>query len=299
MDDILAPLADDLGVRLVTSSGFQSISNVVKLLQRVKEMAKPTRIFYISDFDKKGRQMPIAVSRQIEFWLPDYAPGADIKLSPLVLTKAQIAQYKLPRSIDGDSTELDALEAIVPGELEKIVRQAVEPYLDPTVKDELKDAEAEAEETVEDEYSGLMHEHQVAIAALRKRVQLAAKKYQRQVDQIGKRLARDMAKFKKPLADLQAKVSAAAEEFQPDLPERPAQEASEQDEADWLFDSSRCGTPEKYFEQLSFYKAKQRADQGGTPPNEASRMREREKRQREARERDQQDRRRADLQKGE
>ena len=39
---------------------------------------KPTRIFYSGDFDPAGDSMPVAVAHQIEFWLQDYTPGADI-----------------------------------------------------------------------------------------------------------------------------------------------------------------------------------------------------------------------------
>ena len=136
MDDILVPLAEELGIRLVTSVGYQSISNAVKFLKRVHTMSKPSRIFYISDFDPAGRNMPRQVSRQIEFWLDEYAPAADIKLHTLALTKEQIAKHHLPANENG-SVELDALEALVPGELRKIVRQAVAPYLDEDIGSQL------------------------------------------------------------------------------------------------------------------------------------------------------------------
>jgi hypothetical protein len=79
-DDILVPLCKELGITLVTSVGFQSLSNVVKLLQRVHQRQKPCRVLYVSDYDKSGDSMPVAVARHIEFWLPEYAPGADVKL---------------------------------------------------------------------------------------------------------------------------------------------------------------------------------------------------------------------------
>jgi len=72
MDDVLVPICEELHVNLVTSIGFQSIASVVRLLQRVHELMrlcqaeKPVRIFYSSDFDPAGDQMPVAVARQIE-----------------------------------------------------------------------------------------------------------------------------------------------------------------------------------------------------------------------------------------
>jgi hypothetical protein len=248
MDDILVPLTQELGVRLVPSAGYQSISNFVKLLQRSRKMAKPARILYISDCDEAGRNMPIATARQIEFWVGQYAPGADIKLKPLVLTQEQIRQYKLPRSPEG-KTELDALEALRPGELARIVRQAVEPYLDKTIDGKLANAESQAKQIARAEWSGLMKGPQRTLAVLRRKVQLTAKRYEKQAARLNKLLEKDLAKFAKPLADLKADVEERAASFSPQVPVRPTQ-AKIEEEPGWLFDSSRS-----YFEQLAGYKS--------------------------------------------
>jgi hypothetical protein len=240
MDDILVPLCEELGVRLVPSAGFQSLTNAVRLLQRVCETQKPARIFYISDHDKAGRQMPVAVARQIEFWRKDY-PQSDVKLSVLALTKEQIAGCKLPVNKKG-ATELDALEAIVPGELESIVRRAIKPYLDDSIDEQLAEAERTAGRIVRQEWSRLMVPHNRTLEDLNRRVKAIREKNQ-------KRLDRELRPFRKPLARLKAEVERAASGFNPELPVRPAQEVSEQNEQDWLFDSGR-----EYLEQLAFYK---------------------------------------------
>jgi hypothetical protein len=265
MDDILVPLARRLGIRLVTSAGYQSITNAVKLLQRVRDMARPTRIFYISDYDKAGNGMPIAVARQIEFQLPIYAPGANVKLLPIALTAEQIAEYKLPYSgIEKKGTvELDALEALVPGELAKIVRQAVQPYLDGTIDDRLEAAESEANRIVGDEWARLMRPHEEKLRALQKRVKAVADKYQQQADDLNERMQRDLEEFKEPLALLEADVEAARSGFAPDLPDRPTPANSDHDESDWLYDSAR-----EYLHQLPFYKAQR---QGATRPTQPTR----------------------------
>jgi nucleotide-binding universal stress UspA family protein len=57
MDDVLLPLCQELHLNLVTSVGFQSITSAIRLLQRASalvHLGKPTRIFYISDFDPAG-----------------------------------------------------------------------------------------------------------------------------------------------------------------------------------------------------------------------------------------------------
>ena len=150
MDDVLLPLCEELHISLVTSVGFQSITSAVNLLQRAQQLiqlGKPTRIFYISDFDPAGDGMPVAVARQMEFWLQDYAPGADIKLSPLALTRDQVITYQLPRlpikesdvrqagfeeRYGAGAVEWEALEALYPGVLADLVRDAIAPYRDMT-----------------------------------------------------------------------------------------------------------------------------------------------------------------------
>lgn len=53
-------------------------------------------MLYIADYDPAGDQMPVAVSRQVEFWIDSYAPGADVKLTALALTGEQVADYASP-----------------------------------------------------------------------------------------------------------------------------------------------------------------------------------------------------------
>ena len=252
-DDILRPLCRELGITLVTSVGFQSITSAVKLLKdRVKKYGKPARIFYISDFDKAGDGMPVSVARQLEFWLPVYAEGADVKLVHLALTRKQVDHYELPRDSKG-RVELDALEARRPGELARLVREAVEPYLDPTIPDQLAEAKEEAEQIVEEQWDETMEPHERKLAGINSRVRSIVKKYEKEVHALNKRLQRDVAKFREPVDELRAAVKEAAESFEPELPERPAQNPRmHKSESNWLFASVR-----KYLEQLAFYKRHQ------------------------------------------
>src|SRR5262249_41064374 len=89
-NDILLPICEELGGNLVPAAGFESITAIVDLLvSRVAASGRPARLFYLSDFDPAGKHMPTAVARQVEFWRRRYAPKADIKLTPLVLTPEQ------------------------------------------------------------------------------------------------------------------------------------------------------------------------------------------------------------------
>ena len=66
-NDILEPLAEELGINLVPASGTQSITAAIRLLQRCRKHGKPGHVLYISDYDKAGRHMPRAVARHLEF----------------------------------------------------------------------------------------------------------------------------------------------------------------------------------------------------------------------------------------
>lgn len=169
MNDVLLPLCSEYGVNLVTGAGELSITAVIQFLKRVEEADRPARILYISDFDPAGLGMPISVARKIEFYLRqregEESP-IDVKLDPIVLTPEQITQYNLPRVPVKDSdkrkgnfesaygqgqVELDALEALYPGVLKVIVREAIHNYYDEGLQDRAYDARRRLDFRMDDE----------------------------------------------------------------------------------------------------------------------------------------------------
>ena len=148
MNDVLVPLVRRYGANLVTGAGEMSLTAVHSFLARARAAGVPARILYVSDFDPAGRSMPVAVARKIEFAL-DGRTDLDIKLNPIVLTPAQCREYRLPRTPIKESerrgarfesrfgegaTELDALEALHPGALARIVGAEIERYVDPDAR---------------------------------------------------------------------------------------------------------------------------------------------------------------------
>ncbi len=68
VNDELLPICQRYGLNLQPSKGFQSITGVAHLLSLAAaawEQGRPTRIFYISDFDPAGHNMPRQIARQI------------------------------------------------------------------------------------------------------------------------------------------------------------------------------------------------------------------------------------------
>jgi hypothetical protein len=145
-NDILDPLARRLGFNLQPGAGETSEVLAKKAISRAIEDRRPMRILYISDFDPGGRSMPVALARKIEFWVRELGLDLDITLDPILLTPEQCAHYRLPRTplketerrapkfeerFGEGATELDALEALHPGEIVRIAEREVGRYLDP------------------------------------------------------------------------------------------------------------------------------------------------------------------------
>jgi len=113
--------------------GQASVEKVRMSYERALKAAragKKVRIWYISDFDRYGMSMIPAVARKLEFF--SQQEDLDIKLTRLALNEEQIDKYKLPKAPKHgeEVVELDALEAIHPGELGKIIEGAMRPYYD-------------------------------------------------------------------------------------------------------------------------------------------------------------------------
>jgi hypothetical protein len=268
MNDVLVPLCAGLRVNLVTGAGYLSITHVILLLQRAQAAGKPVRLFYISDFDRAGDAMPVQVSRQAEFWRPGYAPDAPIRLLPLVLTREQVDLFDLPNqpSDSGHNAafearqgrgvvELDALEALHPGELARIARGALAPYQDTTLHRRLFGAQDAAEQRLTADWEADTSDLRDRLEAVQHAVQPIVEEYQPEATALTERFAAAVAPYQDELAAIAEAYREAGERFEPDLPDRPEPEVLDDDGVPWLFDSDR-----DYLTQLSAYKSRRDGD---------------------------------------
>ncbi len=115
---------------LVGQASVEKVDLAAERALKAAEMGKRVRIFYISDWDRYGWSMVSAVARKLEFMV--YDRKVDLRLTRLALNDDQIAKYNLPKAPKhGEAVvELDALEAIHPGVLGQIIRDAMSPYYD-------------------------------------------------------------------------------------------------------------------------------------------------------------------------
>ena len=259
MNDILAPICRARGVNLVTGLGFMSISSVINFLKRVKRSGKPSVVLYISDFDISGTGMPRQVARQIEFWKSQYCPDLPIQLEPVVLTKDQVLEF-IPSShlnkikgepgavtkfkkdfgMDG-SAELDALESLHPGELGKIIKNAIDIFQDRDLQAKYQRARAEADEKLQTVWEDVLGHYEADIQDLVERIREVGRKH----------VGAFNAEVKPLLEELETLQQAVTEDLvyvdidMPPLPDAEVQGLGREP----YFDSSRS-----YMEQLCYYK---------------------------------------------
>ena len=276
MNSVLLPICWRHNVNLVTSVGFQSVSSAVDLLRRVESHGKPARILFISDFDPAGSFMPDAVARQLEYWRERLSIDVDIKLQPLALTREQVVHYALPgipikesdrrkasfeRRNGMEATELDALEALRPGELERLVVDAIFPYQDLALPDRWQESAKAAESVAHAAASWVVADVQSECRAIQSGVRAVLDGYHERITHLNADLQRDLEPFKPRLEVVRHAIQSAMEQV-PEafpLPEPPISDLLIQDDEDWLFDSSR-----DYLDQLKYYKAR-RADAEEVP----------------------------------
>jgi len=247
MNDILVPLCEELHINLVECTGFASITRVVEMVHRAQE--KPVRIFYVSDCDHSGKHMPVQVSRQVEFWRHRYAPESDIKLSVLALRPDQVVNYKLPRLFGTGATELDALEVHYPGLLALMVRDAMKPYRDATLKDRLRSAKVDARRQLEAAWDAKTTTERVAFASIQDRVNVILERHAAQ-------LSKELEPLRLAVKTVQRRVRRAEKQFTVTLPPRPEPVVPPSEEEEWLFDSNR-----DYMEQHEAYSAYKKENQ--------------------------------------
>jgi hypothetical protein len=277
MNDVLIPICERYGVNLITGMGELSTTACYNFLERCRRLRKPGRILYISDFDPAGIGMPVAVARKIEWYQRIYEEYADldVRLEPIALTADQVAEYRLPRIPVKDTdrrksrfemvygegqVELDALEALHPGELARIVKDAILQYYDPELREKTAQAYAdykaylervnEAERLIfkdrrgelEAEYDKLREEWQ----AVREEFAELTEPFKAEIEQLTARaddIRERVKELDQDVADHCAEHLDELDKFEPpdaDLPDEPDGQ---------LYDSRR-----DYWEQLDAYK---------------------------------------------
>ncbi len=254
MNDILVPLCERYGANLQIGVGELSITASLALVARLEQAGRPARIFYVSDFDPAGQSMPVAVSRKVEYFVRTLDLDLDVRVFPVVLTLDQIHAYGLPRtpiketerrrlgfeSRHGEgAVELDALEALYPGELSTILSGSIEQYYDSSLDervDEVKTALQADLGTIED---GVLGAYGAELEALKEEHEARRSAFAAQMEGYRERLQGVWQAMRRDLR-----------ESLPDLRDYAVPQADEAAEiGEGLYNSQR-----DYLEQIAAYK---------------------------------------------
>jgi hypothetical protein len=145
---MLLKIAQEVGAELLLPTGEASDVMIYNMAARAVEDGRPTKVFYFSDFDPSGWQMPVSVSVKLLAFRHLYFANLDIEVHRAALTAEQVMRLGLPstplkrteRRSDKwrarwghEQTEIDALATVRPAELDQIARAALAPFYDPTL----------------------------------------------------------------------------------------------------------------------------------------------------------------------
>jgi len=181
MNDVLEPVCRKYHANLCTFEGEVSLTACYDLMQRVILAGKPARVWYISDFDPAGNNMPAAMSRKVEFLVRSSGKPLDIKVKPIALTLEQVRHYQLPRTpikatekraasfenaFGEGATELDALEALYPGELNALLTATMQPFFSVVADDAVRHQARELQNELDARIAAITDKYRTQLDAL-------------------------------------------------------------------------------------------------------------------------------------
>jgi hypothetical protein len=130
----LAHVVDRYGIAVISSGGFESVTEKHAFAAELADDDQPTEILHIGDHDPSGAHLFLALAEDVQAFAADL--GGDVSFTRLAVTPAQITTLGLetapPKATDSRAFtgETCQAEAIPPDVLAQIVRDAVESRLD-------------------------------------------------------------------------------------------------------------------------------------------------------------------------
>lgn len=207
-------------------------------------------MLYVSDLDRAGVTMPVSVSRHAQFWAGELKIDAELTVERLALTTEQVERYQLPKAPDTDATELDALEALHPGVLADLVREAVAPWRDDDLAGRLAEADADAEVQASDQLTAAVADLAADAGHLRAEADEIMRPIIEQLRPIIERGNAALADVRRRAEELNDQLQQRIDEVEFDLPDRPEPAEPGVDTTGMLYDSRR-----HWLDQLAAYQA--------------------------------------------
>jgi hypothetical protein len=145
LEEVLAPIAEQRKADLYLPSGEISDTLAYQMGRIAAEDGRRTVVFYLSDCDPSGWQMPVSLARKLQALETLEFPGLELEVRHICLTPDQVREYGLPYAPMKDTerradrwfaamgvqqTEVDAIATLQPDLLDRLVRRAIAPYFD-------------------------------------------------------------------------------------------------------------------------------------------------------------------------
>jgi hypothetical protein len=168
LEDVVLPIAQQFEADLYLPTGEISDTLVYQIAKEASDDGRPLVMFTLSDCDPAGHQMPVSIARKLQAFRDLLFPGLRFEVVRVALTAEQVRAEGLPSTplketekrasrwkdaFGIEQTEIDALTTpIKRSVLQRILRQAFKPYLDPTLVRRVNEAktawDAEAREAI-------------------------------------------------------------------------------------------------------------------------------------------------------
>ena len=175
---------------------------IYQIAKDAKDDGRPLVMFTLSDCDPAGHQMPVSIARKLQAFRDLFFPKLLFEVVRVALTAEQVKTERLPstplkpteqrasrwREAFGiDQTEIDSLTTPTRRRvLQRMLRQAFKPYVDPTLDRRVTEAKAEwnsaAQEAIEEQIDA---EH---VARIRDQASAKLEELREQIEQINEQL---------------------------------------------------------------------------------------------------------------
>jgi hypothetical protein len=155
---VLGPISDRYNTDLYLPTGEISDTQLYLMAKAAVTDGRPLIVFYFSDCDPSGWQMPISVSRKLQALAVLLGGELEFETHRVGLTPPQVREWGLPESplkdeerraekwqerMGVEQTEIDAWIALRPEELDRAAREAIRPFFDEALEDRTEQARQE------------------------------------------------------------------------------------------------------------------------------------------------------------
>jgi hypothetical protein len=175
LEPVLAPIATRYKSDLYLPTGCMSDTLIYQMAKIGAADGRPMVVFYFSDCDPSGWNMPIEVGRKLQAFRVVHFPELEFEVHRVALVPDQVREYGLPSTplkatekrgaawqaaMGVEQTEIDALASLRPDLLRRIARNALDPFFDHTLDQRIDTARSDwlaAAQTVIDQ--GIDQDH--------------------------------------------------------------------------------------------------------------------------------------------